>query len=131
LPSPASGVCARGHIRFHLLLALIPKIIPRGEKMSGQGLHLRRHVDANQAKIVKALWKIPGISVKSIAGIGHGCPDLLIGYRKRNYLWEIKNPDASGGMDLTVDEKKFHQKWNGSIQIVTCLDLALEYLGIK
>lgn len=48
------------------------------------------HVDVNQPAIVSALRKI-GCSVTSLAGVGKGCPDLLVGYRGRTLLVEVKD----------------------------------------
>ena len=48
-------------------------------------------VDAVQHEIVTFLRKF-GCSVQSLASVGEGCPDLLIGYRRVNYLAECKTP---------------------------------------
>lgn len=42
-----------------------------------RGMYHKR-VDANHSQIVKALRQC-GVSVLSLAPVGHGCPDLLIG----------------------------------------------------
>ena len=47
-------------------------------------------VDANQAEIVQALRQI-GAVVQSLAAVGNGCPDLLVGYRNRLFLLELKD----------------------------------------
>ena len=50
------------------------------------------HVDANQPAIVQALLEA-GYTVQSLAGVGCGCPDLVVGARRLNVLLEVKNPD--------------------------------------
>jgi hypothetical protein len=47
-------------------------------------------VDANQTEIVQALRQI-GAVVQSLAAVGNGCPDLLVGYRNRLFLLELKD----------------------------------------
>ena len=89
-------------------------------------------VDANQPEIVKALRTIPGCKVESIAAMGKGLPDLLIGWMGDNYLIELKDGDKPPSKrKLTPDEKRFHSKWTG--QVAVCNDLAevLAVLGIS
>jgi hypothetical protein len=57
--------------------------------MSKMG-HSRRRVDSTQVGIVLALRKT-GASVQHLHTIGKGCPDLLVGYRGRNILIEVKS----------------------------------------
>lgn len=75
-----------------------------------------RKVDSNQAELVKQIRKIPGVSVLHIHTVGKGCPDIIIGHRKRNYLIEIKDPAKfKSQRKLTPDEDKFHNTWQGQI----------------
>ena len=67
-------------------------------------------VDANQAEIVKALRSI-GCSVQHLHSIGRGCPDILVGYRGRNFLFELK----VGKGKLTDDEKAWALLWRGQV----------------
>lgn len=46
-------------------------------------------VDGNQAEIVRSLRHI-GAVVQSLASVGGGCPDLLVGFRGQWYLIEVK-----------------------------------------
>jgi hypothetical protein len=50
-------------------------------------------VDHNHAEIVRALRDV-GATVESLAAIGSGCPDALVGFRGVNVLLEIKNPNV-------------------------------------
>ena len=84
-------------------------------------------VDANQAAIVDALRKC-GCSVLSLAAIGKGAPDLLIGLRGKNVLAEVKNPATRGKLnDLQND---WHTKWAGQVLTVTSPEDALRQLDL-
>jgi hypothetical protein len=77
---------------------------------------------------VDALRKI-GASVQPLHTIGQGCPDLAIGWRGQNLLWEIKDgllvPSAR---KLTADEQKWHESWHGQVAVIESLDQALDLL---
>ena len=49
-------------------------------------------VDENQAEIVRNLRKLGASVEPALARCGSGCPDLLVGYRKRWLLLEVKAP---------------------------------------
>lgn len=85
--------------------------------------------DANQAEIRKALDAIPGVSTARLSI--EGCDDLLVGYRGRNYILEVKNPRRSPKhQELTEAEKKLHARWRGQIAVVKTLDDCFRELGI-
>ena len=70
-------------------------------------------VDTNQPDIVAELRR-HGFSVHSIATVGDGCPDLLVGFGGVTYLIEVKDgskpPSARA---LTPDEAEWHDTWQG------------------
>ena len=76
-------------------------------------------VDKNQKSLVADLKKI-GCSVQHLHTVGDGCPDIVVGYRGINYLFEIKNPDLKG--KLTPKEKEFFDTWRGQVAQVETLD---------
>lgn len=77
-----------------------------------------KRVDANQPDITRML-RYFGASVQPIHVVGKGCPDLLVGYRKRNYIFEIKDPvQPPSARKLTDDEEIWHAKWNGQVDTV-------------
>lgn len=85
-----------------------------------------KRVDANQPEIVKALREL-GASVQCLHMVGHGCPDLVIGFRGVTYLCEIKNGNAG----LTPDEARFHSEWRGQkVAIVRTVPDVLRLLGM-
>jgi Holliday junction resolvase len=87
-----------------------------------------KRIDANQKEIIAAL-RAAGASVRSLAALGHGIPDLLVGFRGVNFLIEVKNK-AGRGDRLTEDETEFIQEWRGQVVKVFCVDDALSLLGV-
>ena len=73
-------------------------------------------VDGNQAAIVAALRKA-GATVVSLAPIGNGVPDLLVGFAGENILMEVKTPKGKH----TPDQVHFYRCWRGQ-EIVTTRD---------
>jgi hypothetical protein len=87
-------------------------------------------VDANQAAIVEAL-RACGASVQSLAAVGKGVPDLLVGLRTRNYLIEVKDGSKPpSARKLTPDQVQWHQKWAGQVLTVTSPEDALRQLDL-
>lgn len=78
-----------------------------------------RKVDANQRSLVKQIRMIPGVTVAHIHTVGQGLCDLIIGYRGKNFLVEVKDPKKQKSQrKLTTDEEKFHRQWTGQIAVV-------------
>jgi hypothetical protein len=68
-------------------------------------------VDQNQAQVVSAL-RAAGARVLSLAKLGEGCPDLLIGYAGLLILMELKNPGtARGRKGLNEAQRLFFAEW--------------------
>lgn len=89
-----------------------------------------KKVDLNQMEIVATLRKI-GASVQSLATVGNGCPDLLVGFQGINYLMEVKDGDkVPSAQKLTQDQVKWHLEWRGMVHIVRSVDDAFQVLGI-
>lgn len=82
-------------------------------------------VDANQQEIVRALRAI-GASVLYVHQLKN-CFDLLIGYRGRDFKFEIKDPaQPLSGRKLTPGEEEFRRTWRGSpYHVVETIDEAL------
>ncbi len=91
-------------------------------------MRLRGRTDGNHAQVVRAIRQFGG-SVLSLADIGNGAPDLLIGFRGKNMLFEVKDGmQPPSKRRLTDDEKLFHSTWAGNILIVESVQDALKYL---
>lgn len=91
-------------------------------------MQMRRaaRTDQNQSEIVQALRAIRGVRVQSLAGVGQGCPDLLVGYRGRNYLLEVKDGQKVKSQRLlTRDEIEWHVSWTGQVRVVETVDEAI------
>jgi hypothetical protein len=89
-------------------------------------VRLRGKTDANQSEIRQALHKV-GASTHSLAQLGAGCPDLLVGYRQRTYLMEIKAPKGR----LTDQQKDWMASWNGApVHVVHDIDEAFRAIGV-
>lgn len=82
-------------------------------------------IDVNHKGIVRDLRKA-GASVQSLASVGCGCPDLLVGIRGSNYLLEIKNGNAK----LSDAEANWHAVWSGHVRTVRSSEEALKILGL-
>lgn len=88
-------------------------------------------IDANQEQIVSAL-RGAGAFVQSLAMVGNGCPDLLVGYNGFTLLMEIKNPRMPPSQRKLRDtQENWHGKWTGSsLCIVDGPEAALRMLKI-
>ena len=82
--------------------------------------------DRVQLEIDSHFLHLP-LGKRCLHGVGDGCPDVLVGYRRKNHLLEIK---VKGGT-LTPDQTMFHLAWKGSVSIVTTPEEALAAIGIR
>ena len=83
-------------------------------------------IDANHQEVVKLLRAV-GCSVQSLASLGSGTPDLLVGHRGRNFLLECKDgAKKPSARRLTPDEKTWHARWAGQIDTVESPQEALK-----
>jgi Holliday junction resolvase len=63
-------------------------------------------IDANQEAVVTAL-RSAGATVQSLAGVGKGVPDLLVGFKGQTLLMEVKDGfKAPSARLLTEDQTK-------------------------
>lgn len=88
--------------------------------------------DDNQREIERALIAV-GCSVLDLSPVGQGCPDMLVGYRGRNMLMEVKRQKAKGQREgkLTETQERFFAKWRGPVFVVKNVDEALAAIGAK
>lgn len=88
-----------------------------------------KKIDANQPDIVAALRKA-GASVQHLHTLGKGCFDLLVGFRQRNFVIEIKNPaQPPSKRRLTPDEQVWAEGWQGQKAVISTIDEALMLIG--
>jgi Holliday junction resolvase len=87
-------------------------------------------IDRNQPELVKAL-RMVGATVQSLASVGEGCPDLLVGFGGINYVLEVKDYlQPPSKRKLTTDEHQWHLRWNGQKAVVETWDDVKEALGL-
>lgn len=82
-----------------------------------------KRTDRNQQEIVNHL-RYFGATVQDLHLVGHGCPDILVGYGGKNYLFEIKMP----GCKQNNLELEFQRRWKGNYYVVTDFFQAVEIL---
>src|SRR5262245_13983979 len=87
-----------------------------------------KKVDANHKTIVDGLRSL-GASVQSIASIGRGCPDLLVGFRSRNLIFEVKDgAKFPSQRRLTIAEEEWQRNWRGQVHTIHNLGDAIAIL---
>lgn len=88
-------------------------------------------IDANQEQVVLALRAV-GASVQTLAAVGKGVPDLLVGYQGKTILLEVKDGrKPPSARRLTEDQLKWHGAWRGGpLAVVDGPDAALRMLGV-
>jgi hypothetical protein len=87
-------------------------------------------IDANQPDIVKALRKIPGVTVQI------GMDDILVGHKGKTLWYEIKEPELAvskrtGKINDSAkkdSQKRLEKEWQGHYRIVSSIDEILEDL---
>ena len=91
---------------------------------------LSRHAntrDGNEKNIVDVLRQIGATVIR----LDQPC-DLLVGYRGKNYLIEVKLPVGPRGgtshSQLNDDQKDFEQTWHGQFDVVRSPEDAVELL---
>lgn len=91
----------------------------------------RKRTDANHRQIVDALRRI-GASVVDLSDVGDGCPDLLVGFRGKNYLMEVKDgAKKPSERRLRETQVEFFRDWTGQAAKVENVAEALAVLAIK
>lgn len=88
-------------------------------------------IDANQEQVVSALRAV-GATVQTLASVGKGVPDLLVGYQGKTLLLEVKDGSKPPSeRRLTEDQLKWHGAWRGGpLAVVDGPDAALRMLGV-
>jgi hypothetical protein len=88
-------------------------------------------VDDNQAEVVAALRKA-GATVQSLAEVGRGCADLLVGYQNKTALIEVKDgAKPPSARQLTPAQLKWHAEWRGgTLCVVDNIEAALRVLKV-
>ena len=86
-----------------------------------------KRTDGNQKALVLAFHRF-GASVQSLHTVGKGCPDLVVGFRGKTFLVEVKLPNGK----LNKMQREFHAAWNGHpIEIARNLEDMPRILGLS
>lgn len=86
-------------------------------------------VDDNQAEIVKAL-RDAGASVAVTSAQHKGFPDLVVGYKGKTFLLEVKDgAKPPSARRLTADQERFFSDWVGHCAVVHSAAEALAEIG--
>lgn len=87
-------------------------------------------VDANHGDVVAALRKA-GATVQSLAALGDGAPDLLVGFENDMWLMEVKHPDRPKARRVANSlQQAWHDRWEGKpVSIVLSAEDALRVIG--
>ena len=80
-------------------------------------------VDANQPEIVKALRKI-GAEVNYMYQLGMGTPDLLVSFRPRWWVLEVKSDEG----ELNEEQKRWVGRQCAPVYVVKSAEEAVEFL---
>ena len=84
-------------------------------------------LDANHTEIVAQLRQI-GATVVDLAKVGKGCPDILVGWRGKTYLMEIKTKTGY----VRATQEQFFRSWTGGhIAVVRSFDDAYNVLTME
>jgi Holliday junction resolvase len=88
-------------------------------------------IDANQEQVVDVLRAV-GATVQTLATVGKGVPDLLVGYQGKTLLLEVKDGrKPPSARRLTEDQLKWHGAWRGGpLAVIDGPDAALRMLGV-
>ena len=87
-------------------------------------------IDLNQQAIIDALRNV-GAAVLDTSSVGGGCCDLIVGFRKENFLIEVKNPDNSYGRNgFNKRQQQWNRYWAGRTpEIAYSIDDALNIIA--
>lgn len=87
-------------------------------------------VDRNAPEIVRRL-RLIGATVTVLNNAGDGFPDIAVGYRRVNYLFEIKDPaKPPSARRLTPAQEKWHGEWKGEAYVIETFEDALKAMGL-
>lgn len=87
--------------------------------------------DGNHAEVIAALRKV-GAEVTSLHQVGGGVPDLLVSYRNRWWLLEVKDgTKPPSARQLTAEQRKWFARQRADVWVVTSPEEAIETIGGK
>jgi len=80
----------------------------------------------NNMDAIASCFRAAGFSVCSLAMVGGGVPDLLLGFGGTNVLIEVKDSEQPlSKRRFTAAQKKWHAEWKGRAHVVETVEQAL------
>jgi len=87
-----------------------------------------KRTDENQREIVDTFRKCGGV-VFCTHDVGKGFPDLVLSFKGRLWLIEVKNGSKPpSAQKLTVSEKKFFDQFGEHVKIINSVSAALDFM---
>ena len=87
--------------------------------------YYKKRVDENQKQIIHTFIAL-GATVLNLSRVGEGCPDLLIGFKNKSVLVEIKKDSKAM---FTEPQVKFMQNWRGGpVSRIDSVDAAIRLI---
>ena len=83
-----------------------------------------KSTDANQSTIVADVRKV-GATVQTLHEVGKGCPDILVGFRGKNFIIEIKTEYGR----FNALQAEWHVTWRGRVDVARTSEEALKIIG--
>ena len=84
-------------------------------------------IDDNQREIVQTLVAM-GCRVQSLAAVGGGVPDLLVGTPEGNWLIEVKDGSKPpSARKKTPAQQQWHDLWPGPLDVIETVDEAIDW----
>lgn len=90
---------------------------------------MKKRSDINQPELVKQIRSIPHTTVFVTSSLGNGFPDIICGYRGKNFLFEIKNPKRQLKNRLTKAQTEFMKQWKGQVAVVDSIESVVKILN--
>jgi hypothetical protein len=92
-------------------------------------MNYAKRTDDNHREVIDAFRKaMPDATLFDASGAGKGFGDVVVGWKKQNFIFEIKDPaKCPSARSLTDAQKEFHLTWQGQIKVVhTAADMCAE-----
>ena len=87
-----------------------------------------KRTDFNQKQVVEGLRKF-GMTIAVTSSLGSGFPDIVVGYKGKNWLFELKDPEKSPSQKkLTPHEEEFKASWRGQYNVVETIEDVLKII---
>ncbi len=93
--------------------------------------HTNGNPDNNQKEIVQLLRDTGIISVAITTGVGHGFPDLIVGFYSAKYdmfinlLFEVKTQSGK----LRLEQQHWHENWKGNVYVIRSFHDAMSIIN--